>query len=77
MVVAFSLGKRDGERARAATRQSLALMTVMSLLLVGVIEFYGHVIIDGIAGSASPQVKELALSYLQTSARAIRRRRSP
>ena len=68
VVVAFSLGKRDGERARAATRQSLALMTVMSLLLVGVIEFYGHVIIDGIAGSASPQVKELALSYLQTSA---------
>ena len=69
VVVAFSLGKRDGERACAATRQSLALMTVMSLLLVGVIEFYGHVIIDGIAGSASPQVKELALSYLQTSAR--------
>ena len=68
VVVAFSLAKRNGKRARAATRQSLGLMTVLAFVLVIAIEFWGHVIIDLIAGSAEPQVKELALSYLQTSA---------
>lgn len=68
VVVAFSLAKRNGKRARAATRQSLALMTLLSLVLVLAIEFWGHVIIDLIAGGAEPKVKELALSYLQTSA---------
>ena len=68
VVVAFSLAKRNGKRARAAARQSLGLMTVLSVLLVVGIEVWGHLIIDGIAGSADPQVKALALSYLQTSA---------
>lgn len=68
VVVAFSLAKRNGKRARAATRQSLGLMTVLAFVLVIVIELWGHLIIDGIAGSAEPKVKELALSYLQTSA---------
>ncbi|MBZ6388665.1 MULTISPECIES: EmmdR/YeeO family multidrug/toxin efflux MATE transporter [Pantoea] len=68
VVVAFSLAKRNGKRARAATRQSLALMTVLSLVLVFAIELWGHLIIDLIAGGAEPKVKELALSYLQTSA---------
>jgi len=68
VVVAFSLAKRNGKRARAATRQSLALMTVLSLLLVFAIELWGHLIIDLIAGGAEPKVKELALSYLQVSA---------
>lgn len=68
VVVAFSLAKRNGKRARAATRQSLALMTVLSLLLVFAIELWGHLVIDLIAGGAEPKVKELALSYLQVSA---------
>jgi putative MATE family efflux protein len=68
VVVAFSLAKRNGKRARAATRQSLALMTVLSLVLVFAIELWGHLIIDLIAGGAEPKVKALALSYLQTSA---------
>ncbi|RPE03244.1 EmmdR/YeeO family multidrug/toxin efflux MATE transporter [Candidatus Pantoea deserta] len=68
VVVAFSLAKRNGKRARAATRQSLALMTVLSLLLVFAIELWGHLIVDLIAGGAEPRVKELALSYLQVSA---------
>ncbi len=68
VVVAFSLGKRNRKRARAATRQSLGLMTILSILLVVVIEFYGQVIIDIIADSAAPQVKALALNYLQMSA---------
>lgn len=68
VVVAFSLAKRNGKRARAAPRQSLALMTVLSLVLVFAIELWGHLIIDLIAGGAEPKVKELALSYLQTSA---------
>lgn len=68
VVVAFSLAKRNGKRARAATRQSLGLMTILAFLLVIAIEFWGHLIIDVIAGSAEPQVKALALSYLQTSA---------
>ena len=68
VVVAFSLAKRDSERAKAAARQSLGLMTIISLLLVVIIEFRGHVIIDMIAGSAEPQVKAFALNYLQISA---------
>ena len=68
VVVAFSLARRDSERARAAARQSLGLMTILSLLLVVIIEFRGHVIIDLIAGSAEPQVKAFALNYLQISA---------
>jgi hypothetical protein len=35
VVVAFSLGKRDRRRARAAARQSLAIMTLFSILLAG------------------------------------------
>lgn len=68
VVVAFSLGKRNPKRARAATRQSLALMTVLAVLLALGIEFYGEIIIDVIAGSAAPQVKVLALSYLKVTA---------
>ncbi len=68
VVVAFSLAKRNGKRARAATRQSLALMMVLSLVLVFAIEQWGHLIIDLIAGGAEPKVKELALSYLKVSA---------
>ncbi|WP_371813039.1 EmmdR/YeeO family multidrug/toxin efflux MATE transporter [Tatumella sp. JGM118] len=68
VVVAFSLAKRDSERAKAAARQSLGLMTLLSLMLVVIIEFRGHVIIDMIAGSAEPQVKAFALNYLQISA---------
>ncbi|ATA21579.1 putative MATE family efflux protein [Gibbsiella quercinecans] len=65
VVVAFSLGKLDHERARAAARQSLAIMTVFAVLLALVIEFSGQQIINMIAGSAAPEVKALALSYLQ------------
>lgn len=68
VVVAFSLGKLNPKRARAATRQSLALMTVIAVLLALGIEFYGQDIIDVIAGSAAPQVKILALSYLKMTA---------
>ncbi|STW78577.1 inner membrane protein [Klebsiella michiganensis] len=32
VVVAFSLGKRDRRRARAAARQSLAIMTLFSII---------------------------------------------
>lgn len=67
VVVAFSLGKRNPERARAAARQSLALMTVLSVLMTIVIQFYGHHIINVIAGNATPEVKALALSYLHIS----------
>ena len=65
VVVAFSLGKRD-RRARAA-RQSLVLMTGVALLLAAGIHLAGESIIDVIAGAASPEVKALALSYLQTT----------
>ncbi|AMB77188.1 MULTISPECIES: EmmdR/YeeO family multidrug/toxin efflux MATE transporter [Pantoea] len=68
VVVAFSLARRNGKRARAATRQSLAMMTILALILVIAIEFWGHLIIDAIAGAAEPKVKALALSYLQVSA---------
>lgn len=67
VVVAFSLGKLDPERARAAARQSLVLMTIVAILLAVVIHLAGTHIIEIIAGEASPQVKALALSYLQTT----------
>ncbi|WP_146000722.1 EmmdR/YeeO family multidrug/toxin efflux MATE transporter [Chimaeribacter coloradensis] len=67
VVVAFSLGKRDRKRARAAARQSLVLMTLVSVLLAGGIHLAGEQIIDVIAGAATPEVKVLALSYLQTT----------
>lgn len=63
VVVAFSLGKRDSKRARAATRQSLVLMTVFALLLVAGIHLAGEQIIALIAGAATSQVKLLALFY--------------
>lgn len=67
VVVAFSLGTRDRRRARAAARQSLVLMTVVALLLAAGIHLAGEHIIDVIAGDATPDVKALALSYLQTT----------
>lgn len=67
VVVAFSLGTRDRQRARAAARQSLVLMTLIALLLAVGIHFAGEQIVDVIAGEATPEVKALALSYLQTT----------
>ncbi|WP_413739062.1 EmmdR/YeeO family multidrug/toxin efflux MATE transporter [Sodalis sp. RH21] len=67
VVVAFSLGKLDPKRARAAARQSLTLMTAAAILLALGIEFYGQGIIDLIAGNAEPEVKMLALSYLRVT----------
>ncbi|WP_338049279.1 EmmdR/YeeO family multidrug/toxin efflux MATE transporter [Rosenbergiella gaditana] len=68
VVVAFSLARGDGERARAAARQSLGLMTVMGFLLAIIIECFGQDIIQVIAGSAEPEVKAMALNYLHISA---------
>lgn len=65
VVVAFSLGKRDPKRARAAARQSLILMTLVAVVLAAVIHYFGEQIIDVVAGEASVQVKQLALNYLQ------------
>lgn len=67
VVVAFSLGTRDRKRARAAARQSLVLMTAVALLLAVAIHLAGEHIINVIAGAATPEVKALALSYLQTT----------
>ncbi|WP_443006132.1 MULTISPECIES: EmmdR/YeeO family multidrug/toxin efflux MATE transporter [unclassified Serratia (in: enterobacteria)] len=67
VVVAFSLGTRDRKRARAAARQSLVLMTALALLLAVAIHLAGEAIINVIAGEATPEVKALALSYLQTT----------
>lgn len=68
VVVAFSLGKLNRERALSAARQSLIIMTVFAVLLALAIEFIGPQIIDLIAGKAEPEVKALALSYLQITA---------
>ncbi len=68
VVVAFSLGRLDRERALAATRQSLIIMTLFAVSLALLIEFVGPQIIDLIADRATPQVKQLALSYLQITA---------
>lgn len=68
VVVAFSLGKRDRRRARAAARQSLVIMTLFSILLAGVIHAFGQEIIDFVAGDATAQVKDLALTYLELTA---------
>ena len=53
--------------ARARARQSPVLMTGVALLLAAGIHLAGESIIDVIAGAASPEVKALALSYLQTT----------
>ncbi len=58
VVVAFSLGKRNRRRARAAARQSLAIMTLFSILLAGVIHAFGQEIIDFVAGDAAAKVKD-------------------
>lgn len=68
VVVAFSLGKLNRERAQAAARQSLVLMTIFAVLLAIGIEFFGEQIIDLIAGNAEPTVKALALNYLNITA---------
>jgi putative MATE family efflux protein len=65
VVVAFSLGKRDRRRARAAARQSLVIMTLFAAVLAAVIHYFGAQIIDVVAGEATPQVKALALTYLE------------
>jgi putative MATE family efflux protein len=67
VVVAFSLGKLNRERARAAARQSLVLMTLFSVVLALAIELSGQTIINLIAGNASPEVRRLALSYLRVT----------
>ncbi|KAB8307389.1 EmmdR/YeeO family multidrug/toxin efflux MATE transporter [Erwinia endophytica] len=68
VVVAFSLGKLNRDRAQAAARQSLVLMTLFAILLAIGIEFFGPHIINVIAGNAEPRVKELALIYLNITA---------
>ncbi|MBJ9266315.1 EmmdR/YeeO family multidrug/toxin efflux MATE transporter [Citrobacter sp. Ce119] len=65
VVVAFSLGKRDRRRARAAARQSLVIMTIFATVLAAVIHYFGQHIIDVVAGEATPDVKALALTYLE------------
>lgn len=65
VVVAFSLGKRDRRRARAATRQSLVIMTLFAIVLAVLIHTLGREIIDIVAGDATPDVKALALTYLE------------
>ncbi|MDM3392665.1 EmmdR/YeeO family multidrug/toxin efflux MATE transporter [Citrobacter sp. Cb014] len=65
VVVAFSLGKRDRRRARAAARQSLVIMTIFATVLAAVIHYFGEQIIDVVAGEATPDVKALALNYLE------------
>lgn len=67
VVVAFSLGKLDPKRAREAARQSLMIMTLFSIILAGVVHYFGQEIIDFIAGEATPEVKALALTYLETT----------
>jgi len=65
VVVAFSLGKLDPKRAREAARQSLMIMTLFSIILAAVIHYYGKEIIDIVAGEATSEVKDLALTYLE------------
>lgn len=65
MVVAFSLGKRDRRRARAAARQSLVIMTLFAVILAAVIHYFGAQIINVVAGEATAEVKALALTYLE------------
>lgn len=65
VVVAFSFGRRERRRARAAARQSLVIMTLFSIVLAAVIHLFGREIIEVVAGAASPHVKDLALSYLE------------
>lgn len=65
MVVAFSLGKRDRRRARAAARQSLVIMTLFAVVLAVVIHYFGSEIINIVAGEATSEVKGLALTYLE------------
>ena len=68
VVVAFSLGKRDRRKARAAARQSLVIMTIFSTLLAVVVYYFGAAIINVVAGEATEPVKELALTYLELTA---------
>ncbi len=63
VVVAFSPGKLDPKRAREAARQSLMIMTLFSIILAAVIHYYGKEIIDFVAGEATSEVKDLALTY--------------
>ncbi len=65
VVVAFSLGKLDPKRAREAARQSLMIMTIFSIVLAAVIHYFGKEIIDFVAGEATNEVKDLALTYLE------------
>lgn len=65
VVVAFSPGKRDRRRARSAARQSLVIMTFFATVLAAVIHYFGEQIIDVVAGEATPDVKALALTYLE------------
>ncbi len=65
VVVAFSFGRRERRRARAAARQSLVIMTLFSIVLAAVIHLFGREIIEVVAGAATPHVKELALTYLE------------
>ncbi|QLY60608.1 EmmdR/YeeO family multidrug/toxin efflux MATE transporter [Citrobacter freundii] len=65
VVVAFSLGKRDRRRARAAARQSLVIMTIFAVVLAAIIHYFGEQIINVVAGEATPEVKALALTYLE------------
>ncbi|AIR00816.1 hypothetical protein ABW11_07125 [Pluralibacter gergoviae] len=65
VVVAFSFGRRERRRARAAARQSLVIMTLFSIVLAAVIHLFGREIIEVVAGAATPHVKALALTYLE------------
>ena len=67
VVVAFNLGKRNRKQARTAARQSISLLTLVSVLIALVIEFIGPWVIDLIANQADPTVKTLALSYLRVT----------
>lgn len=65
VIVAFNLGKRNRKTAVEATRQSISLLVLISLALVLVVELEGVYLVELIAGDASPEVKDLAVTYLR------------
>ncbi|MFC3395961.1 EmmdR/YeeO family multidrug/toxin efflux MATE transporter [Brenneria rubrifaciens] len=65
VVVSFSLGQRNRKQARAASRQSISLLVLVSFLLVVLVQFAGEWLIDMMAAQAEERVKSLALTFLR------------
>lgn len=65
------VGSRDTEKGSQAAGQLVMLATVISLVVMAIVQFFGRAMLGALFGSAEPAVMENAMLYLRITACSI------